>query len=144
MGFFGDFKKFAFKGNVVDLAVGVVLATGFSKIVNAIVEDFIMPVVALMMPSGNWREAGWVLRRGPTPKEDVVLKWAHFLGATLDFLIVAFVLFLVVSRIVKAMEKRFFGDEPVVTRECPFCLETIPVKATRCKACTSQVDPVAS
>jgi large conductance mechanosensitive channel len=136
-----DFKKFAFKGNVLDLAVGVVIGAAFGKIVTAMVSDFIMPIVALVMPSGDWRDNGWILRHGATHKDDVVIKYGDFLGSVLDFVIVAFVLFLIVSRIVRAAETRFFskGDEPPATKECPRCLEMVPFKATRCKACTSDL-----
>src|SRR6185436_15211353 len=84
-----DFKQFAFKGNVVDLAVGVVIGAAFGKIVTALVSDFIMPIVALAMPAGEWRENGIFLRQGATEKETVMLKYGDFLGTTLDFLIIA-------------------------------------------------------
>ena len=141
MSLMADFKKFAFKGNVVDLAVGVVIGAAFSKIVSALVADIIMPLVALAMPSGDWRASGMVLRSGATPKEDVVLQYGDLLGAVLDFFIIAFVLFLIVSKIIKAAESKFKAPEPETgpaAKECPFCLETVPAKATRCKACTSQ------
>ncbi|MEO6420450.1 MAG: large conductance mechanosensitive channel protein MscL [Polyangiaceae bacterium] len=137
-----DFKKFAFKGNVVDLAVGVVIGASFGKIVAALVADFIMPLVALVMPSGDWRASGIVLRHAADPKDDVMLKYGDFLGSVLDFLIVAVVLFLIVSKILKAAEARIIKAEEVKapeTKECPFCLEALPLKATRCKACTSQL-----
>lgn len=137
-----DFKKFAFKGNVVDLAVGVVIGASFGKIVAALVADFIMPLVALVMPSGDWRSSGIVLRHAADPKDDVMLKYGDFLGSVLDFLIVAVVLFLIVSKILKAAEARIIKAEEVKapeTKECPFCLEALPLKATRCKACTSQL-----
>jgi large conductance mechanosensitive channel len=143
MGLLADFRKFAFKGNVIDLAVGVVIGAAFGKIVTALVDSFIMPIVALILPSGNWREAGYILRHGATPKDDVVIRYGNFLGHVLDFLIVAFVLFLVVSRIVKAAEKRFFREEPAAVKECPQCLEMVPIKAKRCRACTSQLDVAA-
>jgi large conductance mechanosensitive channel len=135
VGFYADFKKFALKGNVVDLAVGVIIGAAFGKIVAALVADIVMPFVALVMPSGNWREGGWILRHGATPKDDVVLKWGDFLATVLDFMIVATVLFIVVSKIIKRFEK----PEAPTTKECPFCIETIPIKATRCKACTSEL-----
>jgi large conductance mechanosensitive channel len=137
-----DFKKFAFKGNVVDLAVGVVIGAAFGKIVAALVADFIMPVVALVMPSGDWRASGIVLRHAADPKDDVSLKYGDFLGSVLDFLIVALVLFFIVSKILKAAESRILKPEAVKapeTKECPFCLEALPLKASRCKACTSQL-----
>jgi large conductance mechanosensitive channel len=139
MALLDDFKKFAFKGNVVDLAVGVVIGAAFGKIVSALVADLVMPVVALVLPSGDWRNAGVVLRHGVDPKDDVVLKWGDFLGTLLDFFVVAAVLFVVVSKILKAAEKRFEKPQEASTKECPFCLEMVPIKATRCKACTAQI-----
>jgi large conductance mechanosensitive channel len=136
MGFYADFKKFALKGNVVDLAVGVIIGAAFGKIVAALVADVIMPCVALVLPSGNWKESGWILRHAADPKDNVVLKWGDFVATIVDFLIVALVLFIVVSKIIKRFEK----PEAPTTKECPFCLETIPLKATRCKACTSELD----
>ncbi len=136
-----DFKKFAFKGNVVDLAVGVVIGGAFGKIVSALVADFVMPIVALILPSGDWRMNAITLRQAADPKDNVLLKYGDFMGAVIDFLIVAFVLFLIVSRIIKAIEKRALKPEPAAApsiKECKFCLETIPAKATRCKACTSE------
>lgn len=138
MGLLADFKKFALKGNVVDLAVAVVIGGAFGKIVAAVVADLIMPIVALVMPNGDWRNNGWTIKHGATPKEDVIIKWGDLLGVTLDFVIVAFVLFIIVSKIVKRIEDRFSHTE-IVTKDCPFCLETIPLKATRCKFCTSEV-----
>jgi large conductance mechanosensitive channel len=134
-----DFKKFAFKGNVIDLAVGVIIGAAFGKIVSALVADLVMPIVALLLPSGDWRNAGIVLRHAPEAKDDVILKWGDFVGTLLDFFLVALVLFVVVSKILKAAEQRFGKPEEAATKECRFCLETIPAKATRCKACTSQL-----
>src|SRR3974390_2392878 len=137
MSFLSDFRTFAFKGNVVDLAVGVIIGGAFGKIVTALVGDVIMPVVALILPSGDWRANGIVLRHAADPKDDVVLKYGDFAGNVLDFLIGALVLFILVSRVVKAAEARFGKPAEATTKECPFCTETISVKATRCKACTS-------
>ena len=140
---FEDFKKFAFKGNVVDLAVGVVIGAAFGKIVAAIVADVVMPIVSLVMPSGDWRAAGIVLRKGADGAKDTVLAYGDLLGVVLDFLVVAIVLFLVISKVVKAGQAKLAKPEAAkapTTKDCPFCLETIPMKATRCKACTSQLD----
>jgi large conductance mechanosensitive channel len=141
MAFIEDFKKFAFKGNVVDLAVGVVIGAAFGKIVSALVADLFMPLVSLVLPSGDWRNSGLVLRHAADPKDDVIIKYGDFFGAVLDFLVIAFVLFIVVSRIIKAAEGRIGWSKPPeapTTKECPFCCETVPIKATRCKFCTSQ------
>lgn len=138
MSFMSDFKSFAFKGNVVDLAVGVVIGAAFGKIVSALVADLIMPVVALVMPSGDWRASGLIVRQALDPKDNVVVRWGDFLGAVLDFFIVALVLFVIVVKVVKTAEGRLIKtDAPAATKPCPFCLETVPLAATRCKACTS-------
>jgi large conductance mechanosensitive channel len=144
MAVFEDFKKFAFKGNVVDLAVGVVIGAGFGKIVTALVADVVMPFVALLMPAGDWRENGIVLRSAANPKDQVILKYGDFLGAVLDFFVVAFVLFLIVSKIVKMAEGRLKLTGAPTTKECPHCLETIPYGAKRCKFCTTDLNAAAS
>ena len=145
MAFVEDFKKFAFKGNVVDLAVGVVIGGAFGKIVSAVVADLVMPIVSLVLPGGDWRNSGLVLRTAADPKDNVVLKYGDFLGAVLDFFVVALALFLIVSRIIKAAEGRFAkpGDPPPAVKECPACCETVPAKATRCKFCTSDLPAAA-
>ena len=137
MALWADFKKFSFKGNVVDLAVGVIIGAAFGKIVTALVADIVMPLVALVMPSGDWRNAGVVLKAGATPKDDVILKWGDFVGTILDFAIVAIALFLLVSRLLKAMN--LHKEEVKDVKDCPFCLESIPGKATKCKACTADL-----
>ena len=142
MAFIEDFKKFAFKGNVVDLAVGVVIGGAFGKIVSALVSDLVMPFVALVMPSGDWRTSGAVLKTAADPKDNVVLKYGDFVGSVLDFFVVALVLFIIVSRIIKAAEGRLAKPveaAPPATKECPACCEVVPVKATRCKFCTSEL-----
>ncbi len=139
-----DFKKFAFKGNVVDLAVGVVIGAGFGKIVTAMVADVVMPFVALLMPAGDWRDNGIVLRAAADPKNQVVLKYGDFLGAVLDFFVIAFVLFLVVSKVVKAAEGRLKLTGGPTTKDCPHCMETIPYGAKRCKFCTTDLTAAAA
>src|SRR5258706_14194553 len=111
MAFIDDFKKFAFKGNVVDLAVGVVIGAAFGKIVTALVSDLVMPLVSMILPSGDWRTSGLVLRAAKEAKDNVVWKYGDFLGAVLDFFVVALALFIIVSRLVKAAESRFTKPE---------------------------------
>jgi large conductance mechanosensitive channel len=118
-----DFREFAFKGNVVDLAVGVIIGASFGKIVTGVVDDLIMPLVGVMLPGGDWRAA--TVHVGAAQ-----LKVGHLIGAALDFLIVAIVLFLVVSQIVQRMHKPAPTPE---TRVCPGCLESVAKEATRCK-----------
>ncbi|MES1176039.1 MAG: large conductance mechanosensitive channel protein MscL [Myxococcales bacterium] len=149
MAFFEDFKKFAFKGNVVDLAVGVVIGGAFGKIVTAAVADVVMPLVSLVLPSGDWRTNGIILRTAADPKDNVVLKYGDFLGAVLDFFVVALALYIIVSKLVKAAEERLVhhhdpGAPPPAVKECPYCLETLPAKATRCRACTAELPAAAA
>jgi len=143
MAFIEDFKKFAFKGNVVDLAVGVVIGGAFGKIVSALVADLVMPVVALVLPSGDWRKSGMVLKHAADPKDNVVLNYGDFIGSVLDFFVVALALFIIVSRIVKAAEARLMAPPPPppAMKECPACCESVPARATRCKFCTSELKP---
>lgn len=139
MGLVADFRKFAFKGSVVDLAVGVVLGVAFGSVVTAVVGDVIMPLVSLALPSGDWRKSALLLRRGVTPADDVTLKYGDLLGAVLNFLIIALVLFVIVSRVLRAFER----SRPVVaTKDCPECREPVKLDARRCKhCCASIVDP---
>ena len=118
----------------------MIIGSAFGKIVTKLVEDLVMPVVGLILPSGDWRSAGVVLRHAAEPKDDVVLKWGDFIGAILDFIVIAIVLYIIISKVIAAAEKRLGKpiDEPK-TKDCPFCIEAIPIKATRCKACTSEL-----
>jgi large conductance mechanosensitive channel len=140
MGMWADFKQFAFKGNAIDLAVGVVMGLAFKDIVDDLVAGIIMPIVSLVLPHGQWQNAAYVLRKDATdPTRDVVFKYGLVIFAVVKFLIIAFVLFLLVQKIFKALEGRLSKPAAASTKECPFCLETIPIKATRCKACTSEL-----
>ncbi len=130
---FGEFKSFALKGNVIDLAVAVVIGAAFGKIITAVVADVLMPIVSLVLPSGNWRTSGIVLRHAADVKDDVVLRYGDLLGAVIDFLAIALILFLVVRKLIQR------GAAAPTTKTCPYCLETIPLEAKRCRACTSEV-----
>lgn len=119
-----DFKEFALKGNVVDLAVAVVIGGAFGKIVTAVINDLVMPAVGAVLPSGEWR--AWQV----TPLH---LKVGDLLGAALDFVVIALVLFVVVTRLVH----RVYKVAPPAMKDCPECLEKIPAAARRCRACTA-------
>lgn len=131
-----DFKKFMFRGNVVDLAVAVVIGGAFSKIVSAFVDDLVMPAVAPLLPGGNWREATI------TPLN---FKIGHLVGTLLDFIIVATVIFLVLVKFVGALRRKddLTAPTPPATRNCPECLEAVPSAARRCKFCTSALVAIA-
>jgi len=121
-----EFKAFITKGNVVDLAVAVVIGAAFSKIVTAMVEGLIMPIVGKVMPGGDWR--AWDV----TP---VHLKLGGLIGAIVDFLLIALVVFLVFVKGLGALQRKEAAAP--TTKDCSECLEKIPLAAKRCKACAS-------
>lgn len=125
MSLWNEFKTFAMKGNVIDLAVAVVIGAAFSKIVTALVNEVVMPLVGKVMPTGDWVafSIGGI-------RVGVVL------AAIVDFLVVAMVLFIVVVKLMGAMRRRREPAAPL-SKTCGECLEEIPVAARRCRACAS-------
>ncbi len=123
-----DFKDFIAKGNVIDLAVAVVIGGAFGKIVTALVEGVIMPLVGLAVPGGDWR----TMVTGP-------FKTGSVLGAVVDFICIALVVFIVFVKGLGSLKKKESPAAEPDTKVCPACLETVPKGATRCKHCTSQV-----
>lgn len=131
-----DFKAFLTKSNALALAVGVIIGAATNKVVSGIVEDLLMPVIGLALPSGDWREAKFVLRtvtdaNGKTTASSIA--YGHLFGTLLDFVFIAFVVFL----LTKALLKPSPSAPP--TRNCPECLESIPAEARKCKACGSSM-----
>ena len=135
-----EFKEFALKGNVLDFAVGIIVGAAFTKVVNSLVTDLIMPPLGLLAKSPDFVKA-WGIRLPIPGIGEATIKIGAFLDSVVQFLIVAFAVFLLVRAINKLR-----GPQPApaapTTRECPFCASTISVKATRCPHCTSQVEPV--
>jgi large conductance mechanosensitive channel len=127
---FKEFKEFAFKGDVVDLAIGIVIGAAFSGIIKSFVDNIINPLVGAIL-GGRHALDGLALSLGP-----IKFTYGAFVTAVLNFLIVAVVLFLVVKAV-----NRFRKAEEATERECPRCLTLIPRAATRCSACTSDVVP---
>jgi large conductance mechanosensitive channel len=139
---FGEFKKFAMRGNVLDLAVGVIIGAAFGKIVTSLVNDIIMPSLGLLIGKNDLKQKFIALDHKVYPTYEAattakapILAYGNFLQNILDFVIVAFVIFIAVRYINKLS---FFQAPPatVNTKECPQCLSTIPLKATRCSHCT--------
>lgn len=138
---FKEFREFAFKGNVVDLAVGIVIGAAFGAIVKAFVDNLINPIVGvivgktdlanlyLAIPPGDYATAAAAQEAGAA-----VITYGAFITAVFNFFIVAFALFLVVKA-----ANRFKAAEEASEKECPFCLTLVPCKATRCSACTSEL-----
>ena len=128
-----EFKAFIMRGNVLDLAVAVILAAAFGKIITSLVNDVIMPVVGLVLGGINFDNL-------TTTIGTVVINWGAFLQATVDFIIVAFIVFLIVKA-ANSMKKAPAPAAPAepTTKECPHCFSTISIKATRCPQCTSEL-----
>lgn len=127
-----EFKAFAFKGNLIDLAVAFVLGAAFTKVITAVVNGFVMPIVSVFDQSvgGGWQQ--WHVWRFPV---------GMLMAELLNFLIIAAVLFVVIVKLVGSMMKSSPPPAPgePTTKECPYCLSVIPLKARRCAHCTSDV-----
>lgn len=138
-GTLGGFRTFILRGNVVDLAVGIVIGAAFTTVVNAFVSGLITPLIPV---SGNQTLSQWTIPIYNNGK----LAIGAFLNAILSFLIVAAVVYFFVVLPVTNLMARFKPKEvqpPPSTRDCPYCLTSIPLMATRCPACTSQLQPPA-
>jgi len=144
---FKEFKEFAIKGNVIDMAVGIVIGAAFGKIVGSLVEDVIMPPIGallnhvdfsnlfLAMNGGSYATVAAAKAAGAA-----TLNYGIFLNTVINFLIVAFAVFLLVKQ-VNRWRPAPAPAPPPSTRECPYCLSSVPMKATRCPACTSELRP---
>jgi large conductance mechanosensitive channel len=128
-----EFRDFAVRGNVIDLAVAVIIGGAFGKIVTSMVNDILMPLIGLLLGGVNFSELSF------TVGEAVVL-WGAFVQAIVDFVIIAFVIFLIIRAVnkTKKQEPAPAPAEPT-TKECPLCFTEISIKATRCPNCTSQL-----
>jgi large conductance mechanosensitive channel len=148
MSIVSEFKEFAMKGNVVDLAVGVIIGGDYGKIVDSLVKDIVMPMVGRLLGGVDFKHL--YLNLGDKVFETLeaaekagapILKYGAFINTVVDFIIIAFAIFMaikVMNRIKRAEEAAPAPAEPT-TRECPHCLSAIPLKATRCPHCTSQL-----
>jgi large conductance mechanosensitive channel len=146
MGMIKEFKEFAMKGNLVDMAVGIIMGAAFGKIVSSFVSDIIMPPLGMLMGRVDFKDLVITLQPGHAAAEgvpavkEVVIKYGQFLNTIIDFVIVAFAIFIVIKQInhLRAMAVKEEKAEPT-TKECPYCCSTIPIKAMRCPECTSDL-----
>jgi len=141
-----EFKEFAMRGNVMDMAVGIIIGAAFGGIVTSLVNDVIMPPIGLLLKGVNFSNLFLNLSSTPYATLDEatragapVIKYGVFLNAVINFLIVAFVLFLIIRQMNRLRQEKP-AAEPT-TRACPLCLSNIPLKATRCAFCTAEVRP---
>ncbi len=143
MGLIKEFREFALRGNVIDMAVGVIIGGAFGKIVASLVKDVIMPPLG-MLTGGDFSQFTVVLREGATEAETVALQLGSFLNTVVDFLIVALVIFLMVRQMNRLLARFSAKKEPAAPtkKDCEFCCTPIPIKARRCPHCTSQLSAV--
>lgn len=121
-----EFKEFALKGNMMDLAVGVIIGGAFKDVVTSLVDNVIMPFVAMFTGKLNFDK--WVI-------PGTAIKYGTFISAVINFIIMAFIIFLMI----KAMNKLRRKDEEVTTKVCPHCKSEIDIEATKCPHCTSDI-----
>lgn len=134
---FKDFKTFAIRGNVLDLAVGIIIGAAFTTVVNSLVGDVIMQAIAAI--AGEPDFTGLTFRMGTG-----IIRYGSFLTTLVNFLIVAFALFMLVKGINKLVRPKDASDEVPTMRECPYCRLSIPAAASKCQGCTSEVQPLAA
>ncbi len=145
-----EFKEFAMRGNVIDMAVGIIIGGAFGTIVKSLVSDVIMPPIGLLLGGVDFSNLFLTLKAGTTPGPyeslakaqefgAVTINYGVFLNAVISFLIVAFAVFLLVKGINSLHRKQEAPPAAPTTKECPQCCSTIPIKASRCPNCTSQL-----
>lgn len=146
---FKEFKEFAMRGNVVDMAVGIVIGAAFGTIVQSFVKDILMPPIGLLLGNVDFANLFVVLKEGAQAGPfatiadaqaagAVTWNYGMFINTIISFLIVAFAVFLVIKSLNNLKRQEEAPPAEPTTKECPFCFSTIPIKATRCPACTSQ------
>jgi large conductance mechanosensitive channel len=145
-----EFKEFILRGNVVDMAVGIIVGAAFSTIVKSLVDDVIMPPIGLLLGGVDFTNFFILLKAGSPAAPyasladaqaagAVTINYGLFINAVVSFLIVAFVVFLLVRSVNQLKRGEEAPPAEPTTKECPYCLSTIPIKATRCPQCTSEL-----
>lgn len=132
--FMKEFKEFISRGNVMDMAVGVIIGGAFTAIVNSLVDDIIMPLLSLL--TGGFDFATLCVKLGEG-EEAASLNYGAFISAIINFLLIALVIFLVIKAMNKVAKKK---EEAPTTKDCPYCFEKISIKATKCPHCASSIE----
>ncbi len=147
---FKEFKEFAIKGNVVDMAVGIIIGAAFGTIVNSLVADIIMPPVGLFLGSVDFSNLFLIMKEGKVPGPygsiadakaagAVTLNYGLFINTIISFIIVAFAVFLLVRSINRLKRQTEAPPAVPLTKECPYCFSPIHIRAVRCSHCTSDL-----
>lgn len=139
MSFIKEFKEFAVKGNVVDLAVGLIIGAAFGKIVTSLVNDVIMPPIGMLLGNVDFSKLAFELRPSAGGAPAVAIRYGAFINTVLDFLIVAVAVFVVIKQINRLKRKEAVAPSDPTTKNCPYCHTVIPIQASRCPNCTSEI-----
>jgi len=146
---FKEFKEFAVRGNVVDMAVGIIIGAAFGKIVTSFVSDILMPPIGLLLGKMNFANLfidlsgnGFATIEEAKKAGAATINYGLFLNTIFDFVIVAFAVFLLIRQINRMRREPEPAPAAPTTKECPFCLSTIPLNAVRCAHCTSELKGV--
>jgi large conductance mechanosensitive channel len=143
------FRDFIMRGNVMDLAVAVIIGAAFTKVVNSLVDDIIMPPIGLLLGNVDFTNAFVLLKEGTKAAAPyatladakaagaATLNYGLFISTIVTFLIVGFVVYLMVKSLTRLGPKK--AEAPATTRDCPYCLSKIPLKATKCAFCTADL-----
>lgn len=145
-----EFREFAMRGNVMDMAVGIIIGAAFGAIVSSLVSDVLMPPIGLLLGNVDFSNLFFVMRDGATPGPyaslsaakgagAVTVAYGVFINQVISFLIVAFAVFMIIRAMNRLKRKAEAPAAVPTTKECPFCLSAIPIKATKCGHCTSDV-----
>jgi large conductance mechanosensitive channel len=146
-----EFKKFVMRGNVVDMAVGIIIGAAFGTIVKSLVSDIIMPPIGLLLGNVDFANLFAVLKEGAKAAGPyasladaqaagaVTVNYGVFINTIISFIIVAFAIFLFIRKINELKKKEEAPPAEPTTKECPYCFTSIPIKATRCPHCTSKL-----
>ncbi len=147
---FKEFKEFAMRGNVVDMAVGIIIGAAFGTIINSLVADILMPPIGLLLGKTDFSNLLIVLKEGSVPGPyaspeiakaagAVTINFGLFINTIINFLIVAFAVFILIRNINRLKRQKEAPSTIPATKECPYCLSTVAIKATRCAYCTSEL-----
>ncbi len=137
MGVLKEFKEFAMKGNVVDMAVGIIIGLAFGKIVSSLVADVIMPPIGYLVGNVDFSGLALTLKEATESTPAVAIRYGAFINTIIDFLIVAFAIFLVI-KLMNRLKKPAPAAAATV-KDCPHCLMSVPLKATKCGHCASDL-----
>lgn len=129
-----EFKEFAMRGNVVDMAVGIIIGTAFGKIITSLVNDILMPPIGFIVGKVDFSNLAITLHEKTANSPAVVISYGSFINTIINFTIIAFAMFIIIRQMNKIIQTK--PQEPT-KKDCPFCYSNIPIQATRCPACTS-------